>query len=47
MNIVFVRVWEDGMPLREARHGAAAVELFGRLFVLGGIGKVFFYDWGG
>ncbi|XP_023341031.1 kelch domain-containing protein 8B isoform X2 [Eurytemora carolleeae] len=30
--------WESVSPMLEARHSAAAVEMFGRIFVLGGLG---------
>ena len=30
--------WVSGPSLREPRHAAAAVELFGRIYVFGGIG---------
>ena len=36
--IVSVGRWESSSSMLEPRHAAAAVEIFGRIFVLGGRG---------
>ena len=32
------RQWIGGEPLLEPRHGAAGLEIFGKLYILGGLG---------